>query len=86
LTNDGINPLLGVYVWKCKAKRYINSGEVFPEKNEDNERIQEGLDMLDNMDEVIAKKTSDYDEDDNDAVYGGYERELEPYDKRKSNP
>lgn len=86
LTNDGINPLLGIYVWKCKAKRYVDSGDGFPEKNEDNERIKEGLEMLDNADEAIAKKIADYDEDDNDAVYGGYERHLEPYDRRQVNP
>lgn len=86
MTNDGINPLLGRYVWKCKAKRYVNSGDGFPERNEDNERIQEGLEMLNNADEVVAKKTSSYDSENNDAVYGGYERELKPYDRRQANP
>lgn len=55
LTNDGINPLLHKYVWKCKARRYINSGEDFPEKNEGNERWEEKIDFLNNADEEIGK-------------------------------
>lgn len=27
LTQDGLNPLLHKYIWKCKARRYINSHE-----------------------------------------------------------
>lgn len=82
ITNDGINPLLGKYVWLCKAKRRVDNDEGIPEKNEDDERLKEGLDFLDNADEIIAKKISDYDEDENDAVYGGYERKPTPHDKR----
>jgi hypothetical protein len=83
ITNDGINPLLGQYVWLCKAKRYVPSGENLPEVNEDNQRIEEKIDMLNNIDEIIARDIASYDEDENDDVYGGYERELKPYDKRK---
>ena len=86
LTNDGINPLLGKYVWLCKAKRRVENDEGLPEKNLDNERIKEGLDFLDNADEVVAKQIADYDEYDDDAVYGGYERELKNYDKQVPNP
>ena len=81
LTNDGINPLLHKYVWKCKARRYINSGEDFPEKNEGNERWEEKIDFLNNADEEVAKQIGEYDEENNDAVYGGYEREPDVYDK-----
>lgn len=83
LASDGINPLLHRYIWKCKARRYINSGEDFPEKNEANERLEEKLDFLNNTDEILDKQIGRYDEKNNDAVYGGYEREIEPYDKRK---
>lgn len=83
ITNDGINPLLGQYVWLCKAKRYVPNGEDFPEVNEDNQRIEEKIDMLNNIDEIIARDIASYDEDENDDVYGGYDRELKPYDKRK---
>lgn len=55
LTNDGINPLLHRYVWKCKARRYISSGEDFPEHNEANERWEEKMDFLNNVDEVIGE-------------------------------
>jgi hypothetical protein len=39
--------------------------------------------MLNNIDEIIARDIASYDEDENDDVYGGYDRELKPYDKRK---
>jgi len=27
LTQDGISPLLHKYIWKCKARKYVNSYE-----------------------------------------------------------
>ena len=81
LASDGINPLLHKYVWKCKAKRYVNSGEKFPEKNESNERWKEGIDFLDDSDEEVGKQVGKYDDDHSDAVYGGYERPDDVYDK-----
>jgi len=83
LGNDGVNPLLHKYVWKCKARRYINSGEDFPEKNEANERWEEKMDFLDNTDEMVEKEIARYDDENSDAVYGGYERKIKPHDKRK---
>lgn len=83
ITNDGINPLLGQYVWVCKAKRRLDNDEGLPEGNQDNDRIKEGLELLNNSDEVIAGKIGDYDEQDNDAVYGGYERRLDSHDSRR---
>ena len=53
----------------------IDAGENLLEKNEDNERMEEKIDMLNNVDEVIADKISKYDDDATDAAYGGYERE-----------
>ena len=85
LASDGINPLLHKYVWKCKAKRYVNSGEDFPEKNEANERWKEKIEFLDEADEEIGKKVGKYDEYHSDAVYGGYEREEPGYDKERAN-
>lgn len=64
----------------------MENDEGLPEKNLDNERIKEGLDFLDNADEVIAKQIADYDDYDDDAVYGGYERELKNYDRQAPNP
>lgn len=86
ITNDGINPLLGKYVWLCKAKRRMDNDEGIPEVNEDDERIKEGLDFLDNADEEVARKIADYDELENDAVYGGYEREIKNHDRRAVDP
>ena len=83
LASDGLNPLLHKYIWKCKARRYINSGEDFPEKNEANERWKETIDLIEQSDEEIVKKISDYNEDRNDAAYGGYENPPEEVDKQK---
>lgn len=83
ISNDGINPLLGKYVWLCKAKRRIDNDEGIPEINQDDQRLKEGLDFLDTSDEIIARKISDYDDFENDDVYGGYERPFTPYDQRK---
>lgn len=83
LTNDGINPLLHKYIWKCKARRYINAGEDFPEQNEANERWEEQIDFNNTIDEQIGKEIGKYDDKHNDDVYGGYERKDEEYDKQK---
>lgn len=83
LGSDGINPLLHRYIWKCKARRYINSDEDFPEKNEGNERWKEKIDFLNNSEEVIDKQIGKYDDKSNDAKYGGYEKEIESHDKQK---
>ena len=73
-------------MWKCKAKRYVNSGEDFPEKSEADERWKERIDFLDQADEEIGKQIGKYDEDHNDAVYGGYERPDDEYDKQRFDP
>ena len=85
LTNDGINPLLHKYIWKCKARRYINSGEVFPEQNEANERWSEQIDFNNTIDEQIGKEIGKYDDKHDDDVYGGYDRKDSGYDKQKIN-
>ena len=41
LTQDGISPLLHKYIWKCKAKRYINSYEDNTPKSEADDRVDE---------------------------------------------
>ena len=83
ISNDGINPLLHKYVWKCRAKRYVNSGEDFPEKSEADERVSEGLGLVGDGTERVAKEIASYDERENDAVYGGYERKTGNYDSRR---
>lgn len=84
LTQDGINPLLHKYVWKCKARRYLNSYEPI-EKNEANDRLEEQMRYDQTVREEITKKISVYDEDE-DKVYGGYERHDLEYDHTKPNP
>ena len=41
LTQDGISPLLHNYIWKCKAKRYVNAHEELAPVNEADERVEE---------------------------------------------
>lgn len=83
LGNDGINPLLHKYVWKCKARRRIDCGEDFPEGNEANDQIQEKQDLILDHQEEIAKKISVYDDETSDGVYGGYEKDPSNYDTKK---
>lgn len=75
LTQDGISPLLHKYIWKCKARRYVNSyEEITP--NEADDRLQEKIDYQSHVSEEVAKKISLYD-DNQDAAYGGYELERD---------
>lgn len=73
LTNDGINPLLHTYVWKCKAKRFIDAENNLPEKNLANEKINEKLDLNKVANDLVSQKVSIY-ENEEDKVYGGYNR------------
>ena len=89
LTQDGLNPLLHKYIWKCKARRYINSHEEgAPQDNEADARMDERRKYDAVVDEQVAEHVSKYDyiDEDNDvkedAVYGGYERDDEMYDKQ----
>lgn len=79
LGNDGINPLLHKYVWKCRARRYINSQENFPEKNEANEQFAEKLDFINDAASNAGKAISVY-EDNEDKVYGGYDKPIKNKD------
>jgi hypothetical protein len=74
ITPDGINPLLGKYVWKCNAVRRTPSfeevsGIVQNEENMFNKEIQ-GLQSY--AVEKIADSIYDYTSGEDD-VYGGYE-------------
>lgn len=78
LASDGINPLLHRYIWKCKAIRFVpNASTEIPEKNESDARIQEKFDFDNAASEVISKKISEYPNNEDD-IYGGYERN-QPY-------
>lgn len=80
LTTDGISPLLHKYVWKCKARRRIDSHDMLP-RSEDDERLQEKLDFESFKTEEVAKQKSMY-PDNEDAVYGGYDNDQVTYDKK----
>lgn len=83
MTQDGINPLLHKYIWKCKARRYVNSYEEI-DTNEANERVEEQLKYDKVVTEEIADKISLY-TDREDKAYGGYENTLSTYDKEAEN-
>lgn len=83
LTQDGISPLLHKYVWKCKARKFINA-QTDIEMSEDDKRLQEKRDHEQLVNEQVAKDISLYPSNE-DAVYGGYELEPEvmpSYDKQ----
>lgn len=74
--------MLHKYIWKCKARRYVNSYEDIGEENEANERLEEKIRHQQVVDEQIADKISLYDEGDQEA-YGGYNGVIDNYDKER---
>ena len=61
LTQDGISPLMHKYIWKCKAKRYINSYEESTPQSEADDRIQEINKYNQAIDDAVSKDISMYD-------------------------
>lgn len=76
-SNEGINPLLGKYIWKCKATRRISSYENIINSDIQNENSTE--DFMDIVKKESHNKNSpfklinDYSQTNNDEIYGGYE-------------
>lgn len=76
-SNEGVNPLLGKYVWRCKATRRIASYEEIVDNDMQNENATE--DLMDIIKKTQHDKNStfkeinDYSITDVDDVYGGYE-------------
>lgn len=62
MTQDGINPLLHKYVWKCKARRYINSYEEgAPASELEGDELVEEMHRLDQtISEEVAEDASMY--------------------------
>ena len=79
LTQDGISPLLGTYIWKCKARRYINSNDEVGMTQKDKE-MKEKKKFERAIDNEVMKVISTY-EDGEDAAYGGYDAVEEQYDQ-----
>lgn len=61
LTQDGINPLLHKYIWKCKARRYINSYEDNAPESRADDRVVEMETYNTLVDEQVADAVSMYD-------------------------
>jgi len=61
LTQDGISPLMHKYIWKCKAKRYINSYEDNTPQSDADDRIQEVNKYNQAVDDIVSEKLSMYD-------------------------
>lgn len=82
LSQDGINPLLHDYVWKCRARRYIDTfDENGLPKSEADDRVVEQIDLQNEIQEQVAAAASFY-PDGEDAAYGGYERQFHDYDRQ----
>lgn len=61
LTQDGISPLMHKYIWKCKAKRYVNSYEDGTPQSDADDRIQEVHDYNQAIDDIVSEEVSMYD-------------------------
>ena len=73
LTQDGINPLLHKYIWRCKALRRIPSYEDLADGNELNaDQFIDVLKKKQYVEGVINDELESY-EDSVDDVYGGYD-------------
>lgn len=80
LLSDGINPLLGVYVWKCQAVRRIPSHEdVTGEQPTESEMFNDEIQNIQSTAiEKIADTIHDYTTGE-DLIYGGYESDDSPF-------
>ena len=61
LTQDGINPLLHKYIWKCKARRYINSFEDNTPQSDADDRVEEAVKYETLVDNQVIDKIEMYD-------------------------
>lgn len=76
LDSSGLNPLMNVYIWRCKARRYVEeTGDVVPVGDEHADKMNEIFDFNNTMDSIFGGKVSIYDDDEDDA-YGGYEKKT----------
>lgn len=83
LANDGISPLLHKYIWKCKARRYLNNNDI--NSNEADQKLLEKQLHEQIVEEEVTKKISNY-SDSEDAAYGGYEGNISDFEKTVINP
>lgn len=84
LQSDGISPLLHNYVWKCKARRYINNYDEI-DQNEADKRVQEKQIFEEVIQQTVMDEVSQADGD--DAIYGGYDStRVKSYDSQIVDP
>lgn len=90
LTQDGISPLLHNYIWKCKAKRYVNAHEDNTPLNQDDAKVEERQKYDQLVDGIVADEVSTYDiisgDIKEDSVYGGYDSVIQSYDIQATHP
>ena len=90
LTQDGISPLLHNYIWKCKAKRYVNAHEDEAPVNEADEIVEEHQKYDQLIDGIVTDEISMYDtisgDVKEDSVYGGYDNVIQTYDNQVVRP
>ena len=84
LTQDGISPLLGTYIWKCKARRYIHSNDDV-EMTEKDRQMKEKKKFQRAIDNEVMSHISEY-PDDEDAAYGGYAPVEEYHEEHHVDP
>lgn len=76
-SSDGINPLLGRYIWKCKTKRRIPSYEKLNGQDFSEQASQHQEDLLAKEQHNINSTFKDifnYSEVSKDNIYGGYDQ------------
>ena len=57
LDNSGLNPLLNVYIWRCKARRYVEeTGDQVPFGDDNTNKMSELLDFNNTMDSIFGGK------------------------------
>lgn len=83
LQTDQISPLLHKYIWKCKARRYVNTYDIDP--NEADAQLLEKQQYEQVVEEEVTKQVSKY-EDGEDSAYGGYDGSMADYEKTVINP
>lgn len=90
LTNDGLNPLLHRYIWRCKARRHISSYEENAPSQKADEKVVEMNTFRSLEDRQVTQKVELYDEIGEgikeDAVYGGMDGVIDSYDIQAPSP
>ena len=90
LTQDGINPLLHKYIWKCKARRYVNSFEDNTPQSIADDKVEEMNKYNMVVEEEVMDAISKYDalsgNIKEDSVYGGYDGVIDQYDNQAPKP